>query len=66
MKYNLKTFQKKAIRMPEHPEVKKAVSYADRTIYINVDAQPWANVILYEAPDQDDLLPEDFPPFWQR
>ena len=56
MKYNLRTFQKKAIRMPEHPEVKKAVSYADRTIYINVDARPGANVILYEAPeDRRDL-----------
>lgn len=66
MKYNLRTFQKKAIRMPEHPEVKKAVSYADRTIYINVDARPGANVILYEAPeDHDDLPPEDFLP-WQH
>lgn len=47
--YSLKSFRKRAIRMPEHPEVKKAVSYADRIIYINVDARPGANIILYEA-----------------
>ena len=46
---SLKTFRKMTIRMPEHPEVKKAVSYAYRTIYINLDARPGANVILYEA-----------------
>lgn len=66
MRYNLKTFKKKAIRMPDHPEVKKAVSFADRTVYINIDARPGANVILYEAPeDHDDLPPEDFLP-WQH
>ena len=66
MKYNLKTFRKRAIRMPQHPEVKKAVSYADRTIYVNVDARPGANVILYEAPKNPrDLPPEDFVP-WQN
>lgn len=64
MKYNLKTFRKRVLRLPSHPEVKKVVSYADRTIYINVDARPGANVILYEAP-QADLPPEDFLP-WQR
>lgn len=64
MKYNLKTFRKRALRMPDHPEVKKVVSYADHAIYINVDARPGANVILYEAPKNPrDLPPEDFAPW---
>lgn len=57
MKYNLKSFQKRSISLPQHPDVKKAVSYADRTIYINADARPGANIILYEAP-KDQQVPE--------
>lgn len=58
---SLKTFRKRTIHMPEYPDVKKAVSYADRVIYINLDARPGANVILYEAvplhrPGNDPLL----------
>lgn len=64
MKSNrLKSFRKRAIHMPEYPHIKKAVSYADRTIYINVDARPEANVILYEAPRYPaNLHPKDFLP----
>lgn len=59
----LKTFRKRTIHMPECPHIKKAVSYADRTIYINVDARPGANVILYEAPrNPANLHPGDFLP----
>lgn len=65
MKHNVKTFRKVAVRMPEHPEVKKIYSYAEHKVYINIDARPGANVILYEAPRrQEDLPPEDFLP-WQ-
>lgn len=46
----LNTFHKRAIRMPQHPEVSKAYSYLDSCIYINVNARPGANVVLYEAP----------------
>jgi len=66
MKYNLKAFKKVAVRLPRHPEVKKIYSYAEKKIYINVDARPGANVILYESPKPElDLPPEDFVP-WTR
>ena len=66
MKHSLKTFRRVAVRLPQHPEVKKIYSYEERKIYINVDARPGANIILYEAPKNPrDLPPEDFVP-WNR
>lgn len=50
MKYNLKAFARVMVHLPQHPEVKKIYSYAERKIYINENARPGANVILYEAP----------------
>lgn len=50
MKYDLKTFAKRMISIPDHPEIKKAYSFPDKTIYINKDARPGANVIIFEAP----------------
>ena len=50
MKYNLKAFARVAVHLPQHPEVKKIYSYAERKVYINENARPGANVILYEAP----------------
>ena len=60
MKYNIKNFRKVAVRLPQHPEVKKIYSYAEQKIYFNVDARPGANVILYECPD-----PSRIPGTWR-
>lgn len=54
MKYNLKAFRKRYTRIPAHPEIRKLYSFPDRTIYINKDACPSANVILFEAPARQD------------
>ena len=46
-----KMFRKRAICMPDHPEVAKAYSYKDYCIYINTAAKPGAKVVLFEAPN---------------
>lgn len=56
-KYNLKSFPKVLVRMPEHPEVKKIYSFTEYKVYINVDARPGANVILFEPPRPADPAP---------
>lgn len=61
MKYNLKSFRRVAVRLPQHSEVKKIYSYAEQKVYINVDARPGANIILYEAPRNPRELPPENP-----
>lgn len=64
MRYNLKTFARVMVSLPQHPEVKKIYSYAERKVYINENARPGANVILYEAPNVQQVPVRPEP--WRR
>lgn len=46
-------FAKKAVRLPQHPNVRKIYSFQDEVVFINLAAKPDAKLILFE-PERPD------------
>lgn len=41
-------FEKKAVRLPQYPDVRKIYSFQDEVIFINLAAKADAKLILFE------------------